>query len=82
MNATIAEGMTRAKEKDERHLELYNQLVKKRGPDVGTWSCQKAFIHVNSIIVQETSMLPNANARIRIRHTDQLKIHTKAQVRG
>jgi hypothetical protein len=80
MDATIAEGMTRAKEKDERHLVLFNQLVKKRGPNVGTWSCQNAFIHVDSVIVQETSALPNANARIRMRHTDRV-VHTKAQVR-
>ena len=62
MDATIAEGMARAKEKDERHLGLFNQLVKRRGP-----------------IIQETSTSPNANARIRVRHTNRL-MHTKAQV--
>ena len=79
MDATIAEGMARAKEKDERHLGLFNQLVKRRGPNVGIWSCQKAFIHVDSVIIQETSTSPNANARIRVRHTNRL-MHTKAQV--
>jgi len=72
--------MTRAKEKDERYLELFNQLLERRGPNVRIWSCQKVFIHVDSVIVQETSTLPNANARIRMGHTDQ-QVHTKAQVR-
>ena len=40
----------------------------------------KAFIHVDADIVQETSTSPNANARIRMGHTDQ-QVHTKAQVR-
>jgi hypothetical protein len=80
MDATISEGMTRAKEKDERSLELFNQLLERRGPNVRIWSCQKAFIHADSVIVQETSTLPNANARIRIGHTEQ-QVHTKAQVR-
>ena len=34
MDATIAERMTRAKEKDERSLELFNHLVERRGPNV------------------------------------------------
>lgn len=80
MDAKIAEGMTRAKEKDERSLGLFNQLLERRGPNVRIWSCQQAFIHVDSVIVQETSTSPNANARIRMEHTDQ-RVHTKAQVR-
>ena len=80
MDTTIAERMTRAKEKDERFSELFNQLVERRGPNVGIWSCQNAFIHADSVIVQETSTLPNANARIRMGHTDR-QVHTKAQVR-
>ena len=79
MDATIAEGMTRAKEKDERSLELFKQLLERRGPNVRIRPYQKAFIHVDSVIVQETSMLPNTNARIRMEHTDQ-RVHTKAQV--
>jgi hypothetical protein len=80
MDATIAEGMTRAKEKDERFLELFNQLLERRGPNVRISSCQKAFIHVDPAIVQETPTLLNANARIRMGHTDR-RVHTKAQVR-
>ncbi|KAF8497905.1 hypothetical protein F5888DRAFT_1827820 [Russula emetica] len=33
MDDTIAEGMTRAKEKDERSLGLLNQLLERRGPN-------------------------------------------------
>ena len=80
MDATIAERMTLAKENDERFLELFNQLVERRGPNVGIWSRQNAFIHADSVIVQETLTLPNANARIRMGHTDR-QVHTKAQVR-
>jgi hypothetical protein len=80
MDATIAEGMARAKEKDERFLGLFNKLLERRGPNVRIWSCQKAFIHVDSAIVQETSTLPNAKARIRMGHADR-RVHTKAQVR-
>jgi hypothetical protein len=80
MDATIAEGMARAKEKDERSLGLFNQLLERRGPNVRIWLCQNAFIHVDPAIVQETSTLPNANARIRMGHTDR-RVHTKAQVR-
>lgn len=79
MDATIAEGMARAKEKDERFLGLFNKLLERRGPNVRISSCQKAFIHVDSAIVQETSILPNANARIRMGHADR-RVHTKAQV--
>ena len=40
----------------------------------------KAFNHVDSAIVQETSTLPNANAQICMGHADR-RVHTKAQVR-
>src|SRR5713101_7615229 len=80
MDAMIAEGMNRAKEKDERYLKLFNQLLERRGSNVGIWSYQKAFIHADSVTFQETSTLPNANGRIRMGHTDR-QVHTKAQVR-
>ena len=79
MDATISERMTRAKEKDERTLELFNQLVERRGPNVG-YCHVNAFIHVDTVIVQETSTFPIANARIRMGRTDR-QIQTKAQVR-
>jgi hypothetical protein len=82
MDATITERMTRAKEKDERSLERFNQLVERRGSNVRIWSRQMDFIHVDSdsAIVQETPTLPNANVRIRMVQTDR-QVHPKAQVR-
>lgn len=72
--------MTRAKEKDELSLGLYNQLLERRGPTVRIWSCQKAIIHVDSAIVKDMSTLSNANVRIRTGHTNR-RVYTKAQVR-
>lgn len=72
--------MTRAKEKDELSLGLFNQLLERRGLNVRIYLCQKVIIHVDPIIVQEMSTLSNANVRIRTGYTDR-RVYTKAQVR-
>jgi hypothetical protein len=76
MDAMITQRMTRAKEKDERSLELFNQIRERRGPTVGTLSCHDSSFVLTSSFVQDTSRLPDDSGRIRVGRVD-----TEAQVR-
>jgi hypothetical protein len=77
----ITQRMAQAKEKDERSLELLNQLRERRGTNVGTLSCHEAssFMLTRSF-VQETSRFPDTSVRIRMEHTAR-SVDTEAQVR-
>ncbi len=79
MDVMISERMTQAKEKDKRSLELFNQLLERRGPNVRIWLFHGSPPMLTSSFVQETSTLSDANGRMLMGHTDR-QVDTEAQV--